>query len=178
MPFQLLQRVPLLLKVGSNTVLNIGFVGSIKSKFGVWVSKFRRSRVFSEIAKPTLLHGGFLSARAERAEGTAWAYLTDGLQKRAQEVKGTHTVSPEREKSIYVSSALNAYQAIDLLLEILKKQKAADKTESNEGYYLAGGLSHNISGITVRVIESVVTWRWNYAACFISTIPSFTLLCS
>ena len=23
-----------------------------------------------------------------------------------------------------------------------------------------------------------MTWRWNYAACFISTIPSFTLLCS
>ena len=98
--------------------------------------------------------------------------------KRAQEVKGTHTVSPEREKSIYVSSALNAYQAIDILLKILKKQKAADKTESNEGYYLAGGLSHNMSGITVRVIESIVTWRWNYAACFISTIPSFTLLCN
>ena len=57
-------------------------------------------------------------------------------------------------------------------------QKAADKTESNEGYYLAGGLSHNISGITVRVVESVVTWRWNYAVCFISTIPSFTLLCN
>lgn len=98
--------------------------------------------------------------------------------KRAQEVKGTHTISLDREKSIFVSSALNAYQAIDILMEILKMQKAADKTASNEGYYLAGGLSHNISGITVRVIESVVTWRWNYAVCFISTIPSFTLLCS
>ena len=98
--------------------------------------------------------------------------------KRAQEVKGTHTVSLEREKSIYVSSALNAYQAIDILLKNLIKKKAADKTESNEGYYLAGGLSHNVSGITVRVMESVVTWRWNYAACFISTIPSITLLCS
>ena len=98
--------------------------------------------------------------------------------KRAQEVKGTHTVSLEREKSIYVSSALNAYQTIDILLKNLIKKKAADKTASNEGYYLAGGLSHNVSGITVRVIESVVTWRWNYAACFISTIPSFTLLCS
>ena len=177
MPFQLLQRVPLLLKVGSNTVLNIGFVGSIKSKFGVWVSKFRRSRVFSEIAKPTLLHGGFLSAWAEKAEGTAWG-LTDGLKKGRKKLRVPILFLLIYGEAIYVSSALNAYQAIDLLLEILKKQKAADKTESNEGYYLAGGLSHNISGITVRVIESVVTWRWNYAACFISTIPSFTLLCS
>ena len=76
--------------------------------------------------------------------------------------KGTHTVSLQREKSIYVSSAINAYQAIDILLKNLKKEKAADKIESNEGYYLAGGLSLNTSGITVRDIESVVTWRWDY----------------
>ena len=43
--------------------------------------------------------------------------------KRAQEVKGTHTVSLEREKSIYVSSALNAYQTIDILLKNLIKKK-------------------------------------------------------
>ena len=43
--------------------------------------------------------------------------------KRAQKVKGTHTVSLEREKSIYVSSALNAYQAIDILLKNLKSKK-------------------------------------------------------
>ena len=113
-----------------------------------------------------------------KSRGYSMGLLNRWPAKRAQKVKGTHTVSLEREKSIYVSSALNAYQAIDILLKNLIKQKAADKTESNEGYYLAGGLSHNVSGITVRVIESVVTWRWNYAACFISTIPSFTLLCS
>ena len=80
-----------------------------------------------------LLHGGFLSAWAERAEGTAWAYLTDGLQKRAQEVKGTHTVSPEREKSKYVSSALNAYQAIDILLLSLKKAKGRRQDRIQRG---------------------------------------------
>ena len=41
--------------------------------------------------------------------------LTDGL-KRAQKVKGTHTVPFKRKKAIFVSSALNAYQAIDILL--------------------------------------------------------------
>ena len=75
--------------------------------------------------------------------------------KRAQKVKGTHTVSLKREKSIFVSSALNAYQAIDiLLLEVGKKQKAADKTDSSYGIYLAGGLSR-MSGLTIRSGQSV-----------------------
>ena len=34
--------------------------------------------------------------------------------KRAQKVKGTHTVSLKKEKSIFVSSALNAYQASNI----------------------------------------------------------------
>ena len=48
------------------------------------------------------------------------------------------------------------------MLKNLKKQKAAGKIESNEGYHLASGLSLNTSGITARDIESVVTWRWDY----------------
>ena len=59
-----------------------------------------------------------------------------------------------------------------------KSKKPPTRQNPTKDPNLAGGLSHNVSGITVRYIQSVVTWRWNYAACFISTIPSFTLLCS
>ena len=64
-------------------------------------------------------------------------------------------ISQNEIKAIFVSSALNAYQAIDiLLLEVCKKQKAADKTDSSHGIYLAGGLSR-MSGLTIRSGQSV-----------------------
>ena len=96
--------------------------------------------------------------------------------KRAQKVKGTHTVSLKREKSIFVSSALNAYQAIDILL-----LKSLEKAKSRRQDRL---LLWNLScrrPLTYIWFNHPVgskrrTWIWNYKAYFISTIPSFTLL--
>lgn len=51
-----------------------------------------------------------------------------------------------------VSSALNACQAFDIsFVSLIEKQKATDKAEPNYGLHLAGGLSCNVSGITIRV---------------------------
>ena len=91
-----------------------------------------------------------LSAWAERAEVQHGSNSEPA--KRAQKVKGTHTVSPRREKSISVSSALNACQAFDISFEsLIGKQKATDKAESSGGLHLAGSLSCNVSGVTIRV---------------------------
>ena len=81
----------------------------------------------------------------------------------------------------YVSSALNAYQAFDIVFvspgNSGKEKETPGRKESQSkryGYpFRAGGLSCNISGLTFRFIFSVLTWRRTYAACFISAIPSF-----
>ena len=81
----------------------------------------------------------------------------------------------------YVSSALNAYQAFDILFVCIRRGiRAKEKDPRQEGVpfkrygypFRAGGLSCNISGLTFRFILSVLTWRRTYAACFISAFPS------
>ena len=81
----------------------------------------------------------------------------------------------------YVSSALNACQAFDILFVcICRGIRAKEKDPRQEGVpfkrygypFRAGGLSCNISGLTFRFIFSVLTWRRTYAACFISAFPS------
>ncbi|MCR4723109.1 MAG: hypothetical protein K5629_04975, partial [Eubacteriales bacterium] len=68
----------------------------------------------------------------------------------------------------YVSSALNAYQAFDILFVCIRRGiRAKEKDPRQEGVpfkrygypFRAGGLSCNISGLTFRFIFSVLTWR-------------------
>ena len=56
-----------------------------------------------------------------------------------------------------------------------KNKKATDKVALISERYLAGGLSCLLKASLVqlnRLYQSNLTWRWNYAAYFISTIPS------
>ena len=71
---------------------------------------------------------------------------------------------------------MSGYRYLVVVFE--KSKKPPTRQNPTKDPNLAGGLSRNVFGITIRYIQSIVTWRWNYEACFISTIPSFTLKCS
>ncbi len=78
--------------------------------------------------------------------------------KKAQKVKGTHTTtSKQRKQSVFVSSALNAYQAFDINSESLAGEIKNHRQGSalNIERCLAGGLSCNMFGITNRKIQGM-----------------------
>ena len=81
----------------------------------------------------------------------------------------------------YVSSALNACQAFDILFVCIcrgtwrKENEAPGRKESQSKDMVIPSVpeaSQVVSGLTFRFIFSVLTWRRTYAACFISAFPS------